>query len=66
MATGASAVRVAHLLERSPHTVRTHLRNAYAKLGAHDRADALSKVHALGLLDGSAHRRTPPRGTLER
>jgi LuxR family maltose regulon positive regulatory protein len=50
LATGANAVRIAQLLHRSPHTVRTHLRNAYAKLGAHGRADALAKARALGLL----------------
>ncbi len=50
LATGANCVRIAALLGRSPHTVRTHMRNAYAKLGAHGRADALSKARALGLL----------------
>ncbi len=62
VATGASAVRIAVLLGRSPHTVRTHLRNAYAKLGAHDRTGALSKARALGLLNASVCRSTSPRG----
>jgi hypothetical protein len=31
-----------------------HLRNAYARLGAHGRVDALIKVRALGLLDGTS------------
>ncbi len=52
VAAGHSAVRIAILTNRSPHTVRTHLRNAYAKLAAHGRADAVIKARALGLLDG--------------
>lgn len=47
---GKSAPQVAALLGRSDHTIRTHLRNAYAKLGAHGRHDALAKARALGLL----------------
>jgi DNA-binding CsgD family transcriptional regulator len=54
---GRSAVRTATQLGRSVHTVRTHLRNAYAKLRAHGREEALSKARALGLLDG---RSRPP------
>ncbi len=50
LATGANTVRIAILLGRSTHTVRTHVRNAYAKLGAHGRADALAKARGLGLL----------------
>ncbi len=50
LATGATAGRVAALLGRSPHTVNTHRRNAYAKLKARGRADALAKARALGLL----------------
>ncbi len=50
-AAGHSAERTAALLGRSTHTVRTQLRNAYAKLGAHGREDALAKARALGLLD---------------
>ncbi len=51
VAAGHSAVRIAALVGRSPHTVRTHLRNAYAKLGAHGRGDAVARARALGLLD---------------
>jgi DNA-binding CsgD family transcriptional regulator len=50
LATGANSVRIAVLLGRNTSTVRTHLRNAYAKLGAHSRREALSKARALGLL----------------
>ncbi|MEA2663280.1 MAG: hypothetical protein QOI11_224 [Candidatus Eremiobacteraeota bacterium] len=52
LGAGHSAVRIAALVNRSPHTVRTHLRNAYAKLDAHGREDAVAKARALGLLDG--------------
>ncbi len=47
---GRNAPQIATLLDRSPHTVRTHLRNASSKLGAHGRLDALSRARRLGLL----------------
>jgi DNA-binding CsgD family transcriptional regulator len=50
---GLSAPKVALRMERSPHTIRTHLRNAYAKLGASGRADAIAKARRLGLLESS-------------
>lgn len=53
VAGGADSVRVAAMLSRSVHTVRTHLRNAYGKLGAHGRDDALAKARELGLLECS-------------
>ena len=59
IAAGATVTRVAQALGRSPHTVRTHLRNAYAKLGAHGLLDALAKAHALGLLDARIEREKP-------
>lgn len=49
---GRNAPQIAVLMDRSPHTVRTHLRNAHAKLGAHGRLDALSRARGLGLLEG--------------
>jgi LuxR family maltose regulon positive regulatory protein len=52
VASGMSAPQAAAALGRSTHTVRTHLRNAYAKLGAHGRTAALAKARALGLLSG--------------
>jgi LuxR family maltose regulon positive regulatory protein len=35
----------------SVNTVKTHSRRLYAKLGAHSRAEAIQKGHALGLID---------------
>lgn len=43
----------------SVNTVKTHLKQIYAKLGAHDRRDAVRRARALGLLSGSTL--TPPR-----
>ena len=48
---GNNAPRIAVLLDRSPHTVRTHLRNAHAKLEARGRLDALTRARRLGLLE---------------
>jgi DNA-binding CsgD family transcriptional regulator len=61
LAAGANAVRIAALLGRSTHTVRTHVRNAYAKLGAHNRRDALAKARALGLLNLGVRHLAGPR-----
>ncbi|MEA2666126.1 MAG: LuxR family transcriptional regulator, maltose regulon positive regulatory protein [Candidatus Eremiobacteraeota bacterium] len=47
---GNNAPQIAVLLDRSPHTVRTHLRNAHAKLEARGRLDALTRARRLGLL----------------
>jgi DNA-binding CsgD family transcriptional regulator len=47
---GRNAPQIAALLERSPHTVRTHLRNIGAKLEVHGRLEAVSRARQLGLL----------------
>lgn len=41
-------------LSVSTSTVKTHLRNLYAKLGAHRRAEAVRQARVLGLLAPSA------------
>ncbi|HEY6236489.1 MAG TPA: LuxR C-terminal-related transcriptional regulator [Candidatus Elarobacter sp.] len=48
--SGRNAPQIAALLDRSPHTVRTHLRNASAKLETHGRAETLTRARQLGLL----------------
>ncbi|MBV8369503.1 MAG: response regulator transcription factor [Candidatus Eremiobacteraeota bacterium] len=47
---GRSAPQIAAQLDRSPHTVRTHLRNIGSKLEVHGRLEALSRARQLGLL----------------
>jgi LuxR family maltose regulon positive regulatory protein len=41
----------------SPNTIRTHLRDVYAKLGVHSRADAVKRARELGLLSPSTRHR---------
>ena len=50
VSAGRNAPQIATLLDRSPHTVRTHLRNIGSKLDAHGRLEALSRARQLGLL----------------
>jgi LuxR family maltose regulon positive regulatory protein len=52
--THLSAPEIASELSVSTSTVNTHLRNLYAKLSAHSRAEAVESARALGLLAPSA------------
>jgi LuxR family transcriptional regulator, maltose regulon positive regulatory protein len=53
--THLSAPEIASALSVSTSTVKTHMRNLYAKLGAHSRAEAVERSRALGMLAPSAH-----------
>ena len=48
--TNLSTPEIARELSLSVHTVRTHVRHLFAKLGAHHRAEAVARARALGLL----------------
>jgi LuxR family maltose regulon positive regulatory protein len=48
--TNLRGPEIASELYVSPNTIRAHLRNVYAKLGVHSRADAVDRARGLGLL----------------
>lgn len=50
VAAGHNATQVAQLLGRSPHTIRTHLRNISEKLETHGRGETLERARTLGML----------------
>jgi LuxR family maltose regulon positive regulatory protein len=48
--THLSVPQIADELVLSRHTVRTHVKHIYDKLGAHSRAEAVQRARELGLL----------------
>ena len=56
--TNLSAPEIARELSLSVHTVRTHVRHLFAKLGTHSRTEAVERARGLGLLAPSPSRRT--------
>jgi LuxR family transcriptional regulator, maltose regulon positive regulatory protein len=55
--TNLTAPEIAGELYLSRNTIRTHMRNLYAKLGTHRRAEAVERARALGLLAPPARQR---------
>jgi LuxR family maltose regulon positive regulatory protein len=55
--TNLRAPEIAAELFVSLNTIRTHLRNIYAKLGVHGRTDAVKRARELGLLSPSSRNR---------
>jgi LuxR family transcriptional regulator, maltose regulon positive regulatory protein len=54
--TNLTAPEIASELYVSTNTVKTHMRNLYAKLGTHRRAETVTRARDLGLLAPSPHR----------
>ena len=50
MPTNLSTPEIARELSVSVHTVRTHIRHLFAKLGVHGRTEAVGRARALDLL----------------
>jgi LuxR family transcriptional regulator, maltose regulon positive regulatory protein len=56
--TNLTAPDIARELYVSSNTVKTHIRNVYAKLGTHRRAEVVARARTLGLLAPSGAART--------
>lgn len=56
LAEGVGVREIAGQLEVSQHTVRTHMQNLYAKLGAHSRLDVVRFAAEHGLVGGEGER----------
>ncbi|WP_028479430.1 LuxR C-terminal-related transcriptional regulator [Nocardia sp. CNY236] len=54
--TNLTAPEIARELSVSHNTIRTHMRNLYAKLGTHRRSETVTRARGLGLLAPSASR----------
>jgi DNA-binding CsgD family transcriptional regulator len=50
-ADGLSAQEIADLFVISTHTVRTHIKNAYRRLGVHSRAEAVERLRSQRVLE---------------
>jgi DNA-binding CsgD family transcriptional regulator len=53
LAAGHNTPQIARLMNRNLNTVRTHIRNAAAKLEAHGRLDLLARARRLGAIDAA-------------
>jgi LuxR family transcriptional regulator, maltose regulon positive regulatory protein len=60
--TNLTAPEIASEVSGSTNTVKTHMRNLYAKLGTHRRAETVARARDLGLLAPSAARRLTQAG----
>jgi LuxR family maltose regulon positive regulatory protein len=54
--TSLTAPEIASELSLSLNTVKTHMRNLYAKLGTHRRTETVTRARELGLLAPGGHR----------
>jgi len=55
--TNLTVPEIAGELYLSVHTIKTHVRHLYTKLGVHGRREAVQQARALGLLAPSPRRR---------
>ena len=54
-----TAVAIGHIRRITTRTVRKHLENIYAKLGKHDRLQAVNYAREIGLLDPQRNQECP-------